>query len=171
MGFLDGTRDDRGMQIVIDPQEWYRLKQELDRFDPELARALRKRIRNAGNVAAEEVRRTLRLPSPDGGDDSGEGRAALAAATKVTVSFGKRSAGARIITGSTRLGEENKGLLHVYNKTSFRHPVFGQENVWVAQKGRPYFEASIRKVANRAVLNEVKLALDDAMKAIGARGV
>ena len=170
MGFLDGTRDDRGMSIVIDPQEWYRLKQQLDAFDPELARALRKRIRNAGNIAAEEVKRTLRLPSPDGGDDSGEGRAALAAATKVSVSFGKKAAGARIITGSNRLAEKHQGLLHVYNKTTFRHPVYGQD-VWVAQKGRPYFQSSIQKGANRAVLREVESALDDAMKAIGARGV
>lgn len=171
MAFLDGTRDDRGVQVVIDPQEWYRLKKELDSFDPELARALRKRIRNAGNLAKEEVQKTLRLPSPDGGDDSGEGRAALAAATRVSVSFGKKAAGAKIITSSSKLPAENRGLLHVYNKESFRHPVYGNENVWVAQKGRPYFGAVITRMIGKAIQAEVHKALDDAMKAIGARGV
>jgi hypothetical protein len=28
-----------GFSVVIDPQQWYRLKKELDAFDPELARA------------------------------------------------------------------------------------------------------------------------------------
>lgn len=159
-----------GFSVTINPQEWYRLKRELDSFDPELARALRKRIRNAGNIAADEVKRTLRLPSPESGDATGEGRAALIAATKVSVSFGRKTAGAKIVTGSRRLAEKHKGLVHVYNKSEFRHPVFGQD-VWVRQKGRPYFESSIQKVLNRAVLREVEEALDDAMKAIGARGV
>lgn len=156
-----------GFSVTIDPQEWYRLKQELDRFDPALTRALRKRIRNAGNVAAEEVRRTLRLPSPDGGDNSGESRAALAAATRVAVSFGKKSAGAKITTGSSGLAEKHKGLLHVYNKTEFRHPVFGQDDVWVAQKGRPYFESAIKKVIDRALVAEIDAALDEAVQAMG----
>ena len=158
------------MQIVIDPGEWYRLKQELDKFDPALTRALRKRIREAGKVAADAVKKTLRESSPDGGDDSGEGRQALINATRVSVSFGKKSAGAKIVTSSAKLPAKNKGLLHVYNKESFRHPLFGNRGEWFRQKGRPYFQKSIREVLDRALVEEIRDALDEATRAIGARG-
>lgn len=164
------VRQTGGLSVVIDPGEWYRLKTELDRFDPALARELRRRIKNAGSVAAEKVRDTLAEPSPDDGPDTGEGRAALAAATKVTVSFSRRSAGARITTSASKLAGRHKGLLHVYNKESFRHPVFGDRADWVEQKGRPYFGTVITKMINREVINEIRAALDDATRKIGATG-
>lgn len=162
--------DSGGFQVVIDPAEWFRLKQELDRFDPALARALRRRIRNAGNVAADKVKETLRAPSPGGGDNSGEGRAALIAATRVSVSFARRAAGAKITTGSGKLSAEHKGLLNVYNKASFRHPVYGNKHNWVQQAGRPYFGTVIQKAMNKEIIREVRAALDDSVKAIGGRG-
>jgi hypothetical protein len=158
-----------GIQVAIDPAEWHRLKRELDKFDPALTKALRTRIRNVGNVAKAAVLAALAESSPDGGPDEGGGRAALAAATKVTVSFGKSSAGTRITTSSSRLPDQHKALLHVYNKKSFRHPVFGDRATWVVQEGRPYFGEPILKVINRAAVDEIRSALDEATKAIGAR--
>lgn len=166
-----------GFQVVIDPAEWYRLKKELDAFDPALARALRKRIKNAGQVAADAVKDTLKLPSPDGGPDVGHGRQALIEATKVSVSFAKRAAGASVVTTSNRLPEPHKSLLMVYNKRNkFRHPVFAEgENrdqwTWVEQQGRPYFADPIYKALDEALVNEVRAALDEATRAIGARAV
>ena len=165
------ARGEQGFSVVIDPQEWFRLKKELDAFDPSLAKALRTRIRNAGKVAAGEVKKTLAMSSPGGGTDDGSSRAALIAATRVSVSFAKKAAGARIVTGSTRLAAKNKGLLNVYNKKTFRHPVFGDKSNWVAQKGRPYFGTVIRKALDQALVKEVGSALDEAMAAIGARGI
>lgn len=164
------ARGDQGFQVVIDPGEWFRLKQELDRFDPALAKALRKRIRNAGMVAADAVKATLALSSPGGGPDEGASRAALIAATRVSVSFGKKAAGAKIVTGSNRLPPEHKGLLNVYNKKTFRHPVFGDKTNWVVQQGRPYFGSVIQEALDRALITEVQAALADAASAIGARG-
>lgn len=163
-------RDVGGMQVVIDPAEWYRLKQELDKFDPELARQLRRRIKHAGDKAAQAVRAKLAEPSPDGGPDPGYGRAAIAAATKVTVSFAKRAAGTRIVSSASRLPPQHKGLLNVYNKETFRHPVFGNRNEWVEQKGRPYFGAVITKMITRETLIEIRAALDYATQQIGATG-
>ncbi|HEY0249708.1 MAG TPA: hypothetical protein VGC45_15765 [Gryllotalpicola sp.] len=166
-----------GYQVIVDPQQWYRLKRDLDKFDPELAKALRRRIRNAGNVAAEKVKATLRLTPPTGGEDglAPAGRLLLENATKVTVSFGKRSAAARIVTSSSRLPEEHKGLLNVYNKTSFRHPVWPggkprSEWAWVTQQGRPYFGSVIYKALNAAVTQEIFDAIDDAVNALDAQG-
>lgn len=162
---------DQGFQVVIDPAEWFRFKQELDRFDPALAKALRKRIRNAGMIAAEQVKATLAMPSPGGGPDDGASRAALIAATRVSVSFAKRAAGAKITTGSSKLDAAHKGLLKVYNKKTFRHPVFGDRSNWVAQEGRPYFGTVIQKALDRALINEVQAALAEAAAAIGAKGI
>lgn len=165
-------RGDQGFQVVIDPAEWHRLKQELDRFDPALAKALRQRIRNAGMVAADAVKASLSKPSPSGGSSpmDPEVRAQLIAATRVSVSFGKKAAGAKIITGSNRLSTENKNLLKAYNKKLFRHPVFGDKEKWVAQEGRPYFGSVIQAALDRALIKEIQAALADASAAIGARG-
>ena len=158
-----------GVQIVIDPAEWYRFKKELDNFDPAITRALRKRIRNAGNIAATAVKKALREATPDG-TSMGPGRQALIDATKVSISFGKRSAGTRIVTSASKLPAEHKGLLNVYNKTAFRHPLFGNKDYWQNQRGRPYFGASIQKVMGTAITDEIRAALDDAVKAIGGKG-
>lgn len=160
-----------GFSVTIDPAEWYRLKQELDRFDPALARSLRKRIREAGQAAVDKVKETLEMPSPAGGPDEGTGRAALAAATRVSVSFGKRAAGARIVTSPSKLPAEHKALLSVYNKRSFRHPVYGNRRNWVTQEGRPYFYGPIKEALDEALVGEIREALDDAMRAIGARAL
>lgn len=161
---------DGGFAVTIDPQEWFRFKTELDRFDPALAKALRKRIKNAGMTAANEVKKTLAMSSPGGGVDDGASRAALIAATRVTVSFAKKSAGAKITTGSSKLAAEHKGLLNVYNMKTFRHPVFGDKEQWVQQEGRPYFGAVIQKALDESLVKEVRAALDEAAFAIGARG-
>ena len=159
-----------GFGVTIDPQEWFRFKAELDRFDPSLAKALRRRIRNAGMTSAEEVKKTLAMGSPDGGPDDGSSRAALIAATRVSVSFAKRAAGAKITTGSSKLAAEHKGLLNVYNMKTFRHPLFGDKEKWIQQQGRPYFGSVIQKALDEALITEVRAALDEAAFAIGARG-
>lgn len=158
-----------GVQLVVNPAYLHRFKKDLDSYDTKLAKELRKRLRNAGNHAREEVIKSLRLPSPDGGPNDGQGRAALIAATRVAVSFSERTAGARIVTSASRLPPEHKGLLNVYNKSSVRHPVFGMDDVWVTQRGRPYFGTVIRKAMNRRLLKEMEAALNDAARAIGGR--
>jgi len=160
------TGQEAGVQVVIDPEVWYKLKADLDAFDPKLTKTLRKRIRNAGDIAAGEVKKTLREPTP-AGTSSGDGRDALIAATRVAVSFSKRSAGVKITTGSSRLDADHKGLLNVYNKKSFRHPVYGDKSVYVTQQGRPYFGASIMRVMNTDILDEIQAAVDDALTQIG----
>lgn len=171
-----------GVTVDIDPGEWYRLKKECDQYDRDIIIQLRRRIRNAGRVAVERVKDTLALPSPDGGPDDGAGRAALAAATTVKISFTQRKAGARIVTSSSKLPPEHKGLLLVYNKREFRHPVFETQRqlsarrgntlrhrmskkgraAWVAQKGRPYFAEPILEVINTGIRDEIVAAVTDA---------
>ncbi len=186
---MAAPRNTGGVVVSIDPKAWHTLKQECDQYDRQIILNLRRRIRAAGKVAVEEVKKTLALPSPDGGPDEGEGRRALAAATNVTISFTQRGAGAKIVTSSRRLPEENKGLLLVYNKDTFRHPVFERERQasarrgntlrhrlvksgrapWVAQKGRPYFGEPITKALNGAIRDEILAAVEDAQNELMKR--
>lgn len=163
-------RGDQGFQVVIDPSEWFRLKRELDKFDPALARQLRRRIKNAGALAVDAIKDKLGEPAPGGGADSVGGRAALAAATRMTVSFGKTAAGARIVTSSSKLPAEHKGLLNVYAKKTFRHPLYGNKAYWYPEQGNPYFRPVIYRLIDTAIKQEIRFALDDAIRAIGGRG-
>ena len=160
-----------GFAVHIDPQEWFRLKRELDRFDPAITRALRKRIRNAGDIAAQAVRDSLGNKPPEGGADPAGFRLALAQATKVSVSFSKTAAGVKVRTSSSGLPIEQKPLLAAYNKKKMiRHPLFGDESQWFEQPGRPYFGTVIYKVMDKALAKEIRAALDEAVTAIGGRG-
>lgn len=157
-----------GLYVTIDTAYWNRAATDLKNYDAALYRAMRKRIRNAGNIAVDKIRETLAMPSPDGGDNSGEGRAALAAGTRTSLSFSAKRAGVKITTTASRLPAEHKGLLNVYNKASFRHPVYGTDK-WVEQNGRPYFGKVIAKALNHEILAEMQAAIDDSLAAVADR--
>lgn len=164
-----------GFGVTIDPQQWHKFKQDLDRFDPELARALRRRIKKAGDVAVQRVKERLSEPLPTDGRYSAGRRQTLAAATRVTVSFGRRQAGSRIVTSASGLDAAHKVLLNVYNKTSFRHPVYpgGRPRdkwSWASQEGRPYFGSAIMEAVDKELTAEIFAAVDDAAAAIGGKG-
>lgn len=163
-----------GYSVRIDPQEWFRLKKALDGVDKKLTTALRKRLKNAGQVAAEAVIAALRENAPPGAPDPAGMREALQQATKVTVSFGAKAAGVKIKTMGTGLPFEQKPLLAAYDRLEFRHPVFpkGEDRKlwkWVPQIGRPYFGASIIPLLDGAIQDEVRSALDDAVSGIGGK--
>ena len=153
------------VEVVIDPKVWNRLADDLKSYDKKLYAAMRKRIRNAGNIAVEKVRDELDKPAPSGGGSSVGGRAALAAGTKASLSFAARTAGVKITTSSSRLPAEHKGLLGSYNKPNWRHPVYGG-NAWVSQEGRPYFGKVIGKALTKEILDEIQSAIDDSFDAI-----
>ena len=151
--------------VVIDPRAWNRLADELKAYDKKLYAAMRKRIRTAGNIAVDKVRDELAKPAPSGGGSSIGGRAALAAGTRASLSFSARTAGVKITTTGSRLPAEHKGLLGSYNKSSWRHPVYGGD-AWVSQQGRPYFGKVIGMALNREILDEIQAAIDDSFAAM-----
>lgn len=154
---------ENGLNVRIDPGEWYRFAAEAKRFDPALMTSLRKRIRGVGQDAVEKVKETLALPSPSGGSSGGTGaRAELISGTRMALSFSARSAGVRIRTASKK-----DQWAPTYNKANFRHPVFGNDNAWVQQQGRPYFGKVIKPIADKEMLGAIRAAFDDAIRAMG----
>jgi hypothetical protein len=155
--------------LTIDPKQWDRFARDLDAFDPGLKRGLRKRLKNAGESARNAVIDALHEAPPSGGGSPAGSREAIAAATRVAVSFSRTNAGVRVISSAKNLSEEHQWFLHSYNLERFRHPVFGLPNVWVEQAGRPFFGKVIAKAVSKDDFKEMRAALDDAAKAIGAR--
>ncbi|MFE4469554.1 hypothetical protein ACFRFH_12135 [Leifsonia sp. NPDC056824] len=182
------------MGISLDASDFYRVKAELDAFDPALTRSLRKNLKLRGLSITEAIKEKLREPTPEG-NASGPGRDALIAGTHVTVSFGVRSGGVKIVTSGSGLPAGHAALLKVYNLASFRHPVFesGRQSVtrtftskesksqkkqrvrsgelaaWVTESGNPFFDKVIEKELTRHLLHDMEGALDEAIAAIGGR--
>lgn len=90
-------------------------------------------------------------------------RASIASATKLQIT----AKGVRFVVQSAALPPSQRTLpRHLDSAKGWRHPVFGDREVWVEQKGRPYFGATIKKRApafRRAIvqaMNEISNELD-----------
>jgi len=157
-----------GVKVSVDTADWNRLYGTLKNFDPTLARSLRRNIRVAATVASDAVKAALRQATPEG-SPSGPVREALISGTRVTVSFGVRSAGAKITTSGAKLPAGHEAMLKLYNSGEWRHPVFGDRGNWVVEDGNPYFEKSIEEVISPSMYAEMSGALDEAIASIGGR--
>ena len=58
-------------------------------------------------------------------------------------------------------------MVKVYNMPTFRHPLYGNRQVWVQQKGRPYFNAAILPLQAQ-MQDRIYFAIDEALRSIGA---
>jgi hypothetical protein len=133
--------------------------------EPKLKAALRKRMKAAADVAANDVRSEVRKPPVSGGGGRSRGlRAAIAAGIGVTISASPTKAGVVIQASRAKLPEAQRAMVRAYNKPVFRHRVFGGDT-WVQQKGRPYFERPIAARAND-VDEAVKAAMYDAIESL-----
>ena len=156
-------------EVRLDPKAFTQLGIDLRAFDPAMYRRLRKALRDAGGTGVEGVREKLGEGSPAGGPDEGTNRSILAAGTRVAVSFAKRGGSVKITTSPARLPAEHKAILAAYNMRQFRHPVFGEKGTFVSQAGNPYFYGPVMKAGHREMARGIDDALDEAMRAIGAR--
>jgi hypothetical protein len=158
-----------GLDVQVDTSQWQQMIRDLKQFDPKLATALRKRLRNSGNWAVDRIRKNLELPSPDGGPDTGDMRALLSAATKVTLSFSAKNAGVKVTTSGAQVPKDRRGILKAYNLKEFRHPVFGDKETWIAQRGRPYFVQAFDAELQKLTRQEINAALEEAIAVLDRR--
>lgn len=134
----------------------------LKSFEPSLATATRRRLREAGVETVDDMKRVV---------SSGPGRgrvgvqSGIQAGLKTSVATGKRRQGVRITGSASRIPAGHQPMLRLYNKASFRHPVFGM-GTWAVQRGRPYFGSVIKRHED-AMVEAVWTALEDAARQIG----
>jgi protein tyrosine phosphatase (PTP) superfamily phosphohydrolase (DUF442 family) len=165
----------------VQSEDLRNLFQDVRKFSPELAKELRRNLAAAAGPVVEDAKSAARsLPSKGaiGGERKKKGshlslRQSLAAATQVRVVPGSNSARVEIRISSSRFesvsGRPNSLVFYVeeLNKR-WRHPVFGNLNNWVQQKGTPYFFQAVRSAkAENHFVSAVDRALIKAIEAIG----
>ncbi|MEV6737874.1 hypothetical protein AB0N14_13465 [Streptomyces sp. NPDC051104] len=133
-----------------------RISRELRRMDDkEVKKRFRTELRAAAKPLVPKVRAAIRqIPSKRGYSPDGL-RGALSKATKLEVKTTGKQAGVAIRVDGRKMPSHMKSLPSmVEGKKRFRHPVFGNRNVWVTQTSHPYFYSALRMagpVARRAV--------------------
>lgn len=155
------------VQVTIDRSNWNAEFARLRKFEPAVAQALRRNLREAGKDALTEIKRTVLQPPPNDVPDLTKGsREQIARQTKFVVNFTKRSAGVRFTTTQGKLGN----FIFGYNQRGpFRHPVFGRRGTSVKQQGRPYFGVVLTKDNVTKMTARLANTIDEANKAIGAK--
>lgn len=87
-------------------------------------------------------------------------RNTIASATGMQIRTTGRLSGVRIRINVSKLPPDQQSLPWALDSpTGWRHPVFGDSNVWVRQRGHPYFEVTIRK-HHAAARAKVEAAMD-----------
>ncbi|MBB2909325.1 hypothetical protein FHS43_000571 [Streptosporangium becharense] len=181
---------------VTGAEQMRKLAADLKRVDKTLAAKLRKTIRDAARPAVADAKtavRSLPVTGAHGGGGTARtehnlGRArkpadqraiarararsglrrTIAAAIKTDIRDGGRRAGVRIIVDGSKLPADQRTLPRRLNsKKGWRHPLFGNRKHWYAQKGKPWFEPSIKRHADRirktilAAMDEIARELDN----------
>ena len=172
---------------AIKAEEFVKFYKAVSQIDPELKKALRKHLMSKVAPIVEEVRQAaLAIPSNRevGGTRKKKGqtlglRASLAAAAKADFNGTGRGAVVHIRISKTRFqavsGKENRSLPHYMEgrrKRPWRHPVFGNKEVWVEQSSHPFLGVTVWKNQDKFIkgvsdsVEETIQALDTAMKTI-----
>ncbi len=141
--------------VRIDAPDLSRLLKEMKAVDAKVTTNLRKQIREAAKVAAEDVKRTVLQAPPNDRPGTVGTRAAIASGISVRIGTATKGAKVSIVGSSKNLPAERKPMMRLYNKPNgWRHPVYwqtrrakgirgvfgGRTKVWVHQQGRPYFD-------------------------------
>lgn len=130
----------------------------LKAFEPDLATATRRNLRRTGVETIADMRSVV--------GSGGPARAGISAGLKTAVATGKRSQGVKIQGTAARIADGHKPMLRLWNKSSFRHPVFGTGK-WVMQSGRPYFGSTIKRHED-SMVEAIMQALEEAFEKMAA---
>ena len=124
-------------------------------------REIKKRMtRELRAVAAPFVPavRAAVLSAPVKGEGSTGLRARLARATRLQVRTVGRQAGVRILVDPKRMPDGEKALPEEFEGTKrWRHPVYGNRDVWITQDPKPFFFRTVRPLgpASRVAVGRI----------------
>lgn len=157
---MTGATSHAEVDFSVTPQGFRELLQRTAQFDKKLAAELRKNIRTAATSVISDIRHEVQSGSY--ANDAGM-RAGIAAGLKVQISTSKAKPGVRIVATKSQMPEGKQSMVRAWQRSTFRHPVWGNPDVYVNQSGHPYFDgpiASDRDEFTRAVLAALKAAAD-----------
>lgn len=144
------------MAFAVDGDEFGQFARDLKRLDPEVAKQLTKALRA---VVVTKIMPTAKSNA------SWSGR--IPAAIKPSVT--NKGMGLRVASSSAPHGRPFEGLqTGLRSNSSFRHPVFGNRDVWVTQRTRPYLAPAFRSNQDAAVASAQE-AIGEAAATVGFR--
>jgi hypothetical protein len=139
--------------------ELVRINRALRAMDnPEVTRRFRRELREAARPLVPQVRASIQaIPSRTG---NGSLRAEMAKATRIEVRTAARDANVSIRVDGRKMPTGRRSLQAYMEGTKkpWRHPVFGNREVWVRQEPKPYFFRVVEPSAgprSRAAVNRV----------------
>jgi hypothetical protein len=119
----------------------------------DLRKKLRKNIRDAGKPVIADLRGAamgVRMTSTRGGTARPDRSSGLRARTARAVGLSQTRNGIRIRVSAARFGPYGTSMPRYLDASlpkcrTFRHPVFGNREVWTEQSGSPWFFVTINK--------------------------
>lgn len=145
-----------------------RISKELRGMDNrEIRKRFGKELRAAAKPMVPAVRAAIRnIPSKRAYSADGL-RGRMAKATKLEVRTVGKDAGVRIRVDGRKMPDKQKALQSYMEgvKPRWRHPVFGNTDVWVQQKPQPYFFRTVEPLGARTQIRVIK-AIDKVAKDI-----
>jgi hypothetical protein len=159
----------RPIEISIEAKEFAELAGRTSKLAPAIKTQLRKELRQAATVAAKKSKAEVMKPPLSRGRGRSTGlRRGIAAGIKVQLASGATGKRVGVFIRSTGAGldADRKKLVRQWDSDRpFRHPVFGNRERWVSQRGRPYFRTIIRKDQPQ-IEKAVRAALEEAKKTL-----
>lgn len=134
----------------IDPAQFARFQRDLKRLDPELKKQLNKELRG--------FLRQLVIPDAKS-NASWSSRIPGAIRPRVTT----RRVGLRVAAKRAPHARPFEGISQ---GATFRHPVFGNRNVWVPQSARPFLKPAVEENRDE-FMDAAGKALDEAAQQTG----
>jgi hypothetical protein len=166
--------------VEIDAKAFVGFYKAVSQIDPELKKALRKELMKQATPIVDDVRQAaLAIPASReaGATRKKKGttlglRASLAAAAKADFNGTGRGAVLHIRISGTRFnsvsGRENRSLPYYMEgrrKRAWRHPVFGNREVWVQQEKHPFLGVTVMKHKDEFI-NAVQASVDETLQAL-----
>ena len=166
-------------EFTIDSAEFKAFYKAMTKVDPEVKKSIRKRLMDAAKPIVEEVKQAeLNIPATR---EAGETRkkkgatlglrASLANATKADFNGTSKGAAVHIRVSTTKFmaASGRPRTLPYYmegrRKRAWRHPVFGNREVWVAQSSHPVLAPTVLQHKEKFA-KEVTEAVMDALQAV-----
>lgn len=136
--------------LSVDTTDFRRFATDLRKANPVLNRQMRARLRAAGNIVADEARRMA---------DSAKVEATIrvsVSGSSVAILAGRPG---RPLPGLRELGNQGATTAEPY----FKHPVFGNREVWVKQPTHPFLAPALAAKGAEAA-EAIFEALTDAVR-------
>ena len=140
--------------IRFDPGQFRQLQRDLQRLAPEIRKELNKALREIAGAVAQDAKSRASWSSRIPGS--------------IAVSVTGTKVGVKAKRNQAPHASAYEGFKNGRTSGSFRHPVYGNRNVWVQQSTRPFLAPAVAAYEER-FYDAAGAAIDEAGRAAGWR--